>query len=735
MPSFTPYPKLQFADAYSAPSDGYYGRRLSVMFDSTNIYETTDGYFSDSGMSTKIPVLLNVYGETSEINLDGYETFAFDKPGNNVIGNLHFTTFTDIKFLPSNKIQIADAYGVVEVTEALPINYFDDGYDTPYTKFTNYGNGIFLFNTALKKLDGYNQVSINTAKNDGYFTFNNLDGYSDIDLGFGKFVFNYSGPFKAPIITPPKKIYIGNSIELLNAADGVMDEIKITSATATKTRTRKLNGSYDISVDATSPVFNEPDAKTLTLLHMDDNYKSIINAIRDPLDSLNLSDSILANIVSLRSDRTLFINYVNSLNISGSIVEGVADTRPLSEQLFDLVTVLNVTNDSSGYYKLSGNYFPSEITVNNNFKHAAIFSDENFFIEKAGLINNNEGTIEVWIAPLFNLLGDFNRRVYFDSIEHAIIGKNGQLISTNANLIKLPNNIIARQINSVRLFNGDEFDFIDGAILSQDGKTIVLSRELPSNETAIIIDYIPLTASNDRLSLFKNESGDLVFAISAGGILYQTSKNISEWQKNEWHRIMVTWKTNDRNSLDHLNMYVDGTKIAIIKYGEGYLFNTFLFKQEAQVTISSKIIPQNIKFNGSLDRLYIGADYSGNKNAMCRMSNLRVSYIERQPITDSAGNFIDSDFNGGSKSATPEISDAFTSYLEDFDPKNKFIVNFATIQDSTAGAHDLHVTVRDSFNLVRGVGDGKVERLLRELLKVIKPAEARLKISIEDVDS
>lgn len=741
MPSFISHPRLQFADAYSQPSDGYYGRRLTVTFDSTNIYQTTsgDGYFSDSVGTSYIPVVLKVYGATTETNPDGYEKFSFDFPGQSKTGQKHFTSFTGVQFQPANKISVTDAYGAVDIKEALPINYFDlptpDGYTSPYVQFTAFGGGIFLFETSLKELTAaQGVVPFSTAYADGYFTFNQIDGYTSVDPGYGEYEFTYAAPFQMPLKTAPKQLYIGNSVNLTNAADGVMDEVKITSATATKIRTRKLAGSYDISVEATSPVFSEPDAKTLVLLHMDDNTQSIINALRDPLDTANLPDSTLATIVSLRNDRVNFINYVNSLHLTGSIVDESVDIRPVSEQLYDLVSVLNGTVNSAKYYKLAGNYFPSEIVVNGNFKYAAVFSGEKYFIEKPGIINNNQGSIELWIAPLANLLGDFNRRVYLDSINHAVIGQDGKLISVTSNLIKFPNNIVAQQINSIRLADptgqSNTFDFVEFSFLSGNGQTITLTEDLPANNTAVIVDYIPLTTSNDRLTLFKDEGSNLVFSISASGTLYQTSRDISNWKRNEWHRVMITWKTNDKNSLDHLNMFVDGTESTIIKYGEGFLFNTFEFKQEFQTNVNTKVIPQNIQFVGTLDKLYIGTDYAGNQAGLCRMANIRVSFIERQPVIDARGFKIDFDFDGGSKSATPETVDAFTAYLEDFNPQAGFITKFASAQNPVAGAHDLRIIVRDDFHLVRGVDNGQIERLLKELIKIIKPAEARTRISI-----
>jgi hypothetical protein len=714
MATYTSYPQLQLADAIAQPSDATYGRTLTVLFDSTNIYLTSDGYFAMPDMTTQYPVVVRITGATIESNPSGYEDFSITQPGECITGTLHFTTFTNAQIIDGYKIYLSDSYGVVEVKEALPVNLLDDGYaaHNPYVQFTAYGSGIFLFQTTIK--DAYN---------------------NSVDPGYGQYELTYGAPFQIGLKTAPDKIYIGNSKDLLHAADGVVDEVLITSATATKSRTRVLAGSYDVSVGATSPVSNEPDAKTLVLLHMDDNSQDIIDNIRDPLYSANLSDSTLATIVSLRNNQTDFINYVNSLDITGTIVDYSIDTRPLSAQLFDLVSAIDGTVNSANYYQLSGLYYPSEITVNANFQYAAVFSGETYTIEKPGLINDDQGSIEVWIAPLANLLGDFNRRVYLDSINHATLGSDGSFTSFTANLIKLPNNIVAQQINSITLAGSagasNTFDFSSSSFLSADGTTITLTQKLPNNNTAVVVDYIPLSTSNDRITLFKDEDSNLIFSISASGVLYQTSTDISSWQRNEWHRVMITWTTNDKHSLDHLNLYVDGTETTIIKFGEGFLFNTFVFNQEFQTSVNTQIIPQNIQFAGDLDQLYVGTDFLGEQQAFCRMANLRVSFIERQPTIDARGFKIDSDFDGGPSSATPETQDTFTSYLENFNPMDGFITNFATIQDPTSGAHDLKIVIRDYFNLVRGVDNGLIERLLRELIRIIQPAEARTRVLIE----
>lgn len=706
--AFTVYPALTFADSYAQPSDPINGRRINVLFDTTNIYtRVADGYFTNSGLTSSIPVIVRVSGTTLESSTT--EDFTFNTSGQVITSSLHFKTFSGVQVIQGNKIFSGDSYGAVEVQETLPLSQFDvaiDGYNTPFLQTTAYGNGIFVFTDAYG--NSYNS-------------------------GYGQYNFEYTAPFQIDLQTAPETIFIGNSEDLTHSADGILDEVKITSATATKTRTISLAGSYDISVDATRPVSGEPNIQTLALLHLDDNSRTIIDALRNPLDSANLPDNTLSTIVSLRNNRDAFINYVNSLNITGTIVDGSVDTRPLSAQLFDLVNALNTTTNSAAYYNLAGSYLPSEITVNPNFKYAAVFSGEVYSIEQPNLINNNAGTIELWLAPLANLLGDFKRRVYFDSINNSIIGQDGKLTSLTANVIVLPNNIMAQQINSITLYDNtnNTFDFNELASLSNNGTTITLQQPLPSNNTQIIINYIPVSTNNNRLTLFKDEYDNLVFSLLGNGVLYQVSHDISNWQKNEWHRVMVSWVANNPNNLNHLNMYVDGIEQTKIKYGQGFLFNTFTFNEEFQSNISTKIIPQTIQFNGDLDKLYIGSDFTGSQNGMCRMANLRVSFIERQPLVDARGYRIDADFDGGSTSATPEIQDSSTSYLEDFNPNNRYITNFAAIQDPTAGIHDLAINVRDYFGLVRGVDNGQIERLLREIIKIIVPAEARTVINIE----
>lgn len=713
MPSFVAYPPINFSDAFAQPSDIVFGRRLSVIFDTNNVFTlASDGItFSDSMQLVVHPVVLRVFGTT--IEGPTFEDFNFVSAGLKINGDKHFTSFTGISNIDGYIINAFSSFGIAEVEELLPINLLDDGYNNdPYVQFTGYGSGIFLFQTTLK--DGYG---------------------NNVDPGFGGYRFNYDTAFQIPFQEAPNKLFIGNNAQLQNALDGIIDEVKLTSAIATKTRTRTLTGSYDISAEATTPISSVPDAKTLTLLHLDDNSQFILDAIRDPLNTAHLDDSVLATIVSLKHNRSIFINYINSLQLTGNIVDGALDKRTLAEQLFDLVSALDIVHNIAKYFRISGHFFPSEITVNSNFKFGAVFSGEQYSIEKTNLINNDQGSIELWIAPLFNLLGDFSRRVYLDSINHNVLGVDGQLFSATANTIVMPNGIRIKSINSIKLFHNDNnFDFSPYSSLTNDGMTIILTKHLPQNQIPVVIDYIPLSATNDRLTLYKDEDNNLVFSISANGILYHLEHNISNWKKNEWHRVMATWKTNDKKSLNRLNLFVDGTESTIIKYGEGFLFNTFVFKQEHQATISTKIPPQNIQFVRDLDRLYIGSTFDNKLAGFCRMANLRISFIERQPIIDNFGNKIDFDFDGGSKSATPSISDSFTNYLEDFDPMKGFVDNFATIQDPKAGAHDLRVNIRDDFNLVRGIDNGQIERLLKELINIIRPAESRIRVLITNKD-
>lgn len=703
MSTYTVLPQLTFADGYAQPSDKLNGRKIIVNFDSSNIATDADGYYTSS-------VILGVCSSNPTV---AQESFNFIYTGQSLTSTSHFTSLSNI-IINATKINTNDYYGVVNIKELLPLSQTDnDGYTN---KVLAFGSGIFV-------IDGYGSY-------DSYGAFSGREGYGD--PGTGTYQFDYLSPLHIPLNSIKNDLTIGNNLLLNNSFDGVLDEIKLTSATAIKSRNRVLSGSYDISAEAKSPISQVPDAKTSVLLHCDDNTASIVDAIRDPLDMANLTDTQLETIVNLRNNKTLFIDFVNSLQITGDIIEGSGSTLSLAEQLYLLVSSLNNLSNSANYYRIAGSFFPSEINVNNNFNSSASFVGETYSINKAGLINNKNGSIELWLAPMFNVFGDLKTRVYFDIFSHNVIGDDGSLTALSPRIIKLPFNIKAQKILSVKLYNTKvaNFEFSQNCQLSSNGNVIVLDQSLPADNSQIIIDYIPVGVSNDRITLFKNGGGQLVFAMTAGKTTYTLSRDISSWQKDSWHRVLLTWTTNTKNSLDSIHMFVDGNETTTIKYGEGFLYGTFIFGQENLTTTTSKIIAQNIPLSDAFDVINVGTDYAGSSPAMARLSNLRISYITRQPIIDIRGSIKDADYAGGAASASPVVADPFTTLLEDFTPDAQYITKFASIPGQNTGQYDATIEVRDEFNLIKGVDNGLIEKMVKKLIKLAAPAHIRAKIVI-----
>lgn len=705
--NYTTYPQQTWSDVFSQPSDTDNGRRLCVYFDTENIAKI-DGYFTD-------PVVVRISGPNDDNSNE--ELFEFTYAPQTLIGETRFKGITNIE-VSGTKINNAEPYGIVEIKELLDIStgdYGADGYDPGFVddnvaQVIGYGNGIFVIA--------------------------NADGYA-VDTGYGQYNFEYNSPLSIRLGAVQGQLTIGNSARLDCAADAVLDDIKLSSVMATSS----LGGgytSYSISSDANRPAAILPDQSTLVLLNCEDNSYDILNAIRDSLESAKLSDSVLEAIVSLRNNRDEFIKYVDSLNITGSIVIEAIDDRPVSAQLFDLVHSLNVLKDSSIKKTITTDFIPSDITVNENFDGAAVFSGIPFKIEKPNLITK-EGSIDLWISPLHNLYGDFKKRVFFDIVSDRMIGEDGSLVSLTDTMIPIPQGIKMAEILSIKPYGRESVennvDYSENAIIAADGNYILLDNALPSKNAKVVVHFIPTSATSDRLVLYKDENSRIVVALTANGTTYTLSRNISHWKKDEWHKILITWKTGTKalNKInnDSLHMYLDGFEANIAKYGEGYLFNQLKFGFAAKVSPAQKVNSKDIKLSDELNKIYVGNLYSGNLPAMARMANLRISGKQIEPFIDARGYRRDPSFNSSPSATTPVTLEPETIVLEDF-IGSKIIERYASVSDSDTARYDINMIVNDKFKLVRGVNDGLVERIMKQTIKAAKPAHARIKVSIDN---
>jgi hypothetical protein len=199
------------------------------------------------------------------------------------------------------------------------------------------------------------------------------------------------------------------------------------------------------------------------------------------------------------------------------------------------------------------------------------------------------------------------------------------------------------------------------------------------------------------------------------------------WQKDTWHRILVTYKFNRKDNLDELRMFVDGRESGTLRFGQGFLFGQGLVFGQGRHNGNASRLVANIDFADIINEFYIGSTFQGLNIAAARFDNLKISNIARPPLT-CAGIPIDENYQANLLNSLPVISDLYTLYLMNFDQvvfKNE---EYAILRDEAYGIFNFIINVIDSFRIVEN--DEKIDQVLRELIYALKPANSKVEINV-----
>ena len=293
-------------------------------------------------------------------------------------------------------------------------------------------------------------------------------------------------------------------------------------------------------------------------------------------------------------------------------------------------------------------------------------------------------------------------------------------------------------------------DFFNGGSISSDFRTINLGRALPYQRTPVKVTYVPAGLSGDRISIFKNREGLLVFNVRAGGIDYQINQTIF-WARDTWHRVQATYKFNRSDNLDEIRLFIDGEESGVILFGSGLLFGQgVVFAQNmvgagvaypiyygsgiiygegtvyGQIMSSGNRIITDINFSDPINQINIGGDFMGTNIAHARFDNLRLSNISRNPLV-VAGQPKDINFSTNREIVLPVIEDAFTTFLLDFNTLVYKTDDLALLRNEAFGIHNFDLNVIDSFDIV--LSNAKIQQILEALVYALKPAQSKVNIS------
>ena len=380
-------------------------------------------------------------------------------------------------------------------------------------------------------------------------------------------------------------------------------------------------------------------------------------------------------------------------------------------------------NDSDYYISSTKEFIQSSDSVNETFNQSVVIMDKPLIYDNNGYLpTTSEGTIEFWVSPKFDTFNDPNVRVYFDAASSSV----EKVTSITSGSVKTAGRIST--VLAVRLqtdVDNSGVNYFTGGRIEDDFQTIKLGIALPYQQTPVKIIYITSGLVGNRITIFKDKNGFINFDVRIGDIDYKISQSIF-WQRDTWHRIRVTYKFNRSDNKDELRMFVDGEENATVMFGAGLIFGSgAVFGMGRSGGISRIVADMN--FTDPINQFFIGSDYLGAQPAQARFDNLKISDIALSPVI-IAGQPKDVNYTSNISQARPAITDAFTTFLLDFDQLVTKNTDFAILRDDKFGIFNFTLNILDSFGIV--LSNAKIEQVLRELISALKPAQSKVTINL-----
>jgi hypothetical protein len=409
-----------------------------------------------------------------------------------------------------------------------------------------------------------------------------------------------------------------------------------------------------------------------------------------------------------------------------SITTGAFKISPFRKNK-DTLTLLHFEelppkNDVDFYKFAEKQYIQSGNSVNGRFGHSVVLRDKGIIFDNQGRLNTlDEGMIEFWVSPRFDTYNDPNLRVYFDAsantVEDAVSITKG----------RVPISGLTQNVQYVRLVSDTNLtgtDYFAGGRI--DGNTLVLNQPLPFQNTPVKVAYIPTGVQGDRVVIAKDREGFISFTVTASGKEYQVRQPVF-WPRNTWHRIRASFKFNRKDNLDEIRLFIDGEERGSLLFGaDGLLFGEGLIWGQAAVGgVGNQVFRSDINFKDRVQFFSLGQDFAGNFGAEARFDNLKISNKAIDPFVIS-GQPKDVYFDSNVNFMYPSITDAFTTFLFDFDQTIEKTEDFAIIRDAIFGIFNFDIDIIDSFDIV--TGDIRVKTVVEALINTLKPAVSKVGI-------
>ena len=668
------------------PSDGYSGRTLTVTVSGDNIDYSV------------LPVGVTIYGTTFS-GLTS-ELLVFTENGSQD-STEYFKTISSIDAF-ADTLDVSKATAAFEIKEKYQITVAEnDGY-APIIRYSYQEN-------ASGDLDGY-AGNIITSNNISFFQsqIGNTLVLTNPSGAAGSYIITDVNDYHTIVVSPSLPItFYGGSGSIYNvsiARSGFANgKFTFEYAGITPTNYNIHQGFYDFDYAINLEIPFDIEANSL-IIGNNFNRTANANAIIEELRSLDYQS------VDTRTGETL-------PSMGRSITTDYLISKPFDPDSHTTLLVhmdkLPPTNDAIPYSRFADKYFQFDSSLNNNFNEALYIGQKPLIIDNSNILHGNAGTIEFWISPDFDSRNDPNYRYMFDT-SSAIIEETVSLTKGVVQLSKPAIRVYSIQLVSDTSISGMNYA-LGGSLLS-DRITYNIGQPLPFYQTPVRITYSPFGIYGNRISIYKDSTSTCKFEIISGIKAYEVATPIF-WTKDTWHRIMATWDFT-KPRLGEMHLFIDGEEKVIVSSGSFLSGSGFI----SGGVSTNTAIGLNVSIKDQFQTLYIGSNFLGGNLMPCKIDNIKISRVKKNPVY-ILGQAFDNDYSSNISAVLPVVKDLYTTYLSDFDNNSSKIEDFSILKNNTTGAFDFTIQIIDSFDILDD--NIRVKQILESLIKVLKPANTR----------
>lgn len=683
-------------------------------------------YSELSGLVPVIRYSYNMGGGYSLFN-DGYYSVRDE---NFLFSELDINNYLII----NSPISVAGYYKITSISTDRKSIFIQSTNQAPTQPLPDFTNGVYQI---------LNVNQYRSGLQNGFFTFEVKDLPSqEYFLNNGFYELEYHIYTRIALDPLNDKAYLGSNFVGASQLNGIIDQVKIYSTMLTDTRIGETipSNQRSITKDFNSLKELKNDINTLVLINFN-NYPFTNDAkfyINTNKDKQHFQSSIVIN-----------ENFVNSLVFLSDPIklqnDGILDTRKEGTIEFWMNPLFDTSNDPSDryYFDAFGAVIEESVSINNGsiklkspaseilsvklkagdncidyFAGGKIEIDTQRAIQEE--VTSSSNSTVIVSKPILQIItvkivGDLTGTDYF---QNGSIGTDNKTIFLNK---LLPSSTLPLII---------VYQTTENKNVTINTQIIRLNKKLPHQNTHVVVNYIPQGLQGDRISIFKDKSGYMNFAITASGIDYIISAP-TLWAKNTWHRVKASYKINGGIGHDEMRLFLDGYQYTNVIFGTDIIFGSFpiIFGTAIPGGLATQdgyTLLQNIQFKDSINELFIGSKYTGENPIFSLLDNFRISNISRQ-IYAPYGEPRDVNYNSNLDVVFPVTEDLFTTYLMNFDQIISLNEDFAIIKNRKTGLFDFSVNILDSLNIVNN--NIKSKEALEALIKTLKPANSKVYIS------